>query len=256
MASRKQRFPGALGHDLVGQLELPENGAPWAAALLGHCFTCGKDLKSLVRLARELAARGIASLRFDVTGIGESGGDFAETSFSSVVDDTRAAARALAALGHPPVMLVGHSLGGTAMLAAAPDIPESRLVATIGSAGSTALMRRTLERLAPDLGQGPADASSIVLGGRRFEIRRQLLDDLAEHTFHERLAHLGRALIVFQSPDDDTVPLAEGLALFERAAQPKAFVALEGAEHLMLDGERDTRYIADVLAAWGRRYLG
>ncbi len=250
--SIKHRFRGSLGHDLVGRLELPD-GTPRAAAVLGHCFTCGKDLKSLVRLARELAARGVASLRFDVTGVGESAGEFAATSFSSIAGDTVAAADFLRELGHPPALLVGHSLGGTAMLAAAPRVPDCRLVATIASPGDTARFRATLLKLAPEALTAGED--EIVLGGRRFTIRRHLLDDLAEHRLHEAIAQLGRALIVFQSPVDETLDPAEGLRLFDRAAAPKSFVALPGASHLMLEDEATTRYIADVLAAWVARYL-
>lgn len=251
MNSRKNRFPGSLGPWLVGQLELPD-GAPRAAAVLSHCFTCGKDLKSLVRLARELARRGIACLRYDVTGIGESEGDFAQTSFSSNVGDVVAAAGALRHLGHPPRILVGHSLGGAATLVAARRIPEAGLVATIAAPSDTAQFARTLRRLVPTLeseGEG-----EIVLGGRRFPLRRHLLDDLAAHDLDAAIADLGLPLLVFQSPDDDIVPAEEGERLFARARGPKNFVALDGADHLMLAGEEHTRYVASMIAAFAARY--
>lgn len=256
MPTRRVRFPGALGHELAGQLELPEPAAfpgPLSWALLAHCFTCGKDLKSFVRLARALAERGIAVLRFDFTGIGESGGAFDETTFTSNLGDIAAAARWLREHHHAPEILIGHSLGGTASLAAAHAVPESQLVVTIASPASTDRFRETLERRVPELAEG--GEGTIDLGGRGFRLRRQLLDDLGEHRVHEAIAQLGRALIVFHSPSDESLELEQALAIFDAAAQPKSFVTLPGADHLLFSDERDALFVADVVAAWVRRHL-
>ncbi len=258
MPSVKSRFPGALGAALVGQLEWPpglpgQPAAPRAAAVLSHCFTCGKDLKSLVRLARALAAHGIACLRFDFTGVGESEGDFAATNFTSNVGDVVAAAAFLRTERLVPAVLIGHSLGGAATLVAAQDVPECRLVATIAAPGDTAPFRETLLRLAPGLAAG--GTGEIVLGGRRFPVSPALLDDLLAHDVRAAAASLGRALLVFQSPQDETVDPAAGQALFAAAREPKSFISLDGADHLMLDSEPDTRFIADVIAAWVARHI-
>jgi len=256
MPTERVQLPGALGHPLAGQLERPDPAwfpKPLAWALLAHCFTCGKDLKSLVRLARALAERGIAVLRFDFTGIGESGGAFEETTFSTNLDDLVAAAGWLRAHHRAPEILVGHSLGGTASLAAARDVPESRLVVTIAAPSSTERFRETLERRVPELAEG--GEGTITLGGRGFLLRRQLLADLGEHRMHEAIAQLGRALMVFHSPSDESLELEEALAIFDQAAQPKSFVTLPGADHLLFSDERDAIFVADVIAAWVRRHL-
>jgi putative redox protein len=256
MPTQRVAIPGALGHPLAGQLERPDPAAfpePLAWALLAHCFTCGKDLKSLVRLARALAERGVAVLRFDFTGIGESGGAFEETTFSTHLGDITAAADWLRAQHRAPELLIGHSLGGTASLAAAREVPESQLVVTIASPSSTARFRETLERRVPALAEG--GEGTITLGGRGFRLRRHLLDDLGEHRMHEAIAQLGRALMVFHSPSDESLELEQALAIFEQAAQPKSFVTLPGADHLLFSDERDAVFVADVVAAWVRRHL-
>ena len=256
MPTERVKIPGALGHPLAGQIERPDPAVfpePLAWALLAHCFTCGKDLKSLVRLARALAERGVAVLRFDFTGIGESGGAFEETTFSTNLGDIVAAAGWLRVHHRAPEILVGHSLGGTASLAAARDVPESRLVVTIASPASTERFRETLERRVPVLVEG--GEGTITLGGRGFLLRRPLLDDLGEHRLLEAIARLGRALMVFHSPSDESLELEEALALFDQAVQPKSFVTLPGADHLLFSDERDAVFVADVIAAWVRRHL-
>ncbi len=256
MPSLRVRFAGTLGHELAGQLELPEPASfpePLSWALLAHCFTCGKDLKSLVRLARALAERGVAVLRFDFTGIGESGGAFDETTFTTNLGDIAAAAGWLRAHYGAPEILIGHSLGGTASLAAARAVAESQLVVTVASPSSTDRFRETLERRVPQLVEG--GEGTIALGGRGFRLRRQLLDDLGEHRVHEATASLGRALIVFHSPSDESLELEEAMRIFDAAAQPKSFVTLPGADHLLFSDERDALFVADVVAAWVRRHL-
>ncbi|MCE5246573.1 alpha/beta hydrolase [bacterium] len=246
MGTTTVRFPGGTGAWLVGKLERPD-GPERATALFAHCFTCGKDLKSIVRLTRELAARGVASLRFDFSGVGESEGDFAETSFSTNVADILAAADFLRGRGLAPALLVGHSLGGTATLAAAGRVAEARLVATIAAVSRADHFRETLLRLAPEL--PTAGRAEIVLGGRRVALGPRLLDGLDQRRLDEEIAALGKPLLVFHSPQDETVPFAEAERIFALARPPKSFLCLDGADHLLLRAEKDVRYVAAVLAA-------
>jgi uncharacterized OsmC-like protein/alpha/beta superfamily hydrolase len=252
MARENVGFPGSLGARLAGRLETPE-GEPAAYALFAHCFTCSKDLKSAGGICRELLARGIAVLRFDFTGVGESGGEFADTNFSSNVEDLVAAADFLRRERQAPALLVGHSLGGTAMLAAAPRIPEAAAVATIGAPSDTGLLRAKLAARLPETA-GEA-AYELDLGGTHpVRIRRQLLEDLAADHLHGVLPALGKALLIFHSPVDRIVGIEHAERLFLAARHPKSFVSLGGADHLLSD-PRDAAHAGAVLAAWAGRYL-
>ncbi len=242
-------FPNAQGDVLAARLELPD-GPPDAHALFAHCFTCSKDIAAAGRISRALRARGIAVLRFDFTGLGGSEGDFANTNFSSNVQDLVAAADYLRTHHAAPQLLVGHSLGGAAVLAGARHVPETRAVATIAAPSDPAHVRRLL---AGDAGrierEGVAD---VALGGRTFTIKKQFLDDLEGHDLG---AGLDAALLVFHSPADELVELAHAQRLFDAAPQPKNFIALDGADHL-LTNPADSEYVAETLATWAGRYLG
>ncbi|HEY6323775.1 MAG TPA: bifunctional alpha/beta hydrolase/OsmC family protein [Thermoanaerobaculia bacterium] len=261
-ARERVQFPGSRGARLAGRIEAPE-GEPAAYALFAHCFTCSKDLKSAGGISRELLARGIAVLRFDFTGLGESGGDFADTNFSSNVEDLVAAADFLRRERRAPALLVGHSLGGTAMLAAAPRIPEALAVATIGAPSDTANLRATLAArvaglggpAAPEAGPAEEEAYELDLGGLRpVRIRRQLLEDLAGDHLHGVLPALGRPLLLFHSPVDRVVGIEHAERLFLAARHPKSFVSLGDADHLLSD-PRDAAQVGAMLAAWASRYL-
>ncbi len=254
MRRERLRFPGALGGELVGRLEGPDT-EPTAYALFAHCFTCSKDLKAAGWISRALVERGIAVLRFDFTGLGESEGDFAATNFSSNLDDLVAAAEALRARYRAPRILVGHSLGGAAVLAAAARVPETAAVATIGAPSDTAHLRELLVRRAPDLTtrQG-ADEAEVALGARTFRIRRQLLDDLEEDHLRPAIETLHKPLLVFHSPLDEVVAIENAQRILAAARHPKSFVSLDNADHL-LTRERDARWVGEVLAAWARRYV-
>ena len=263
MARERVDFPGSRGARLAGRIETPE-GEPAAYALLAHCFTCSKDLKSAGGISRELLARGIAVLRFDFTGLGDSGGDFADTNFSSNVEDLVAAAAFLRRERQAPALLVGHSLGGLAMLAAAPHIPEALAVATIGAPSDTGHLRAKLAARVPALG-GAGDragggtageeAFELDLGGvRPVRIRRQLLDDLADDHLRGVLPALGKPLLLFHSPLDRVVGIEHAERLFLAARHPKSFVSLGDADHLLSD-PRDAVQVGAVLAAWAGRYL-
>jgi uncharacterized OsmC-like protein/pimeloyl-ACP methyl ester carboxylesterase len=251
MNSEHLRFPGARGQSLAARLDSPA-GPPIAYALFAHCFTCSKDLKAAGWISSALVERGIAVLRFDFTGTGESEGDFAGTDFSSNVEDLVAAADFLRKEREAPRLLIGHSLGGCAVLAAAERIPEARAVSTLAAPSDTEHLKKALVRLAPELeARGEAE---IHLGGRPFRVRRELLDDLAEDHLRGVLERLHRALLIFHSPVDDIVGIDHARRLFEMAKHPKSFISLDTADHLLSE-ERDARYAGEVLAVWAGRYL-
>ncbi len=246
------QFPGALGDTIVGRLDLPAD-RPRAFALFAHCFTCTKDLKAVGWISRELVDRRIALLRFDFTGLGESGGDFAETNFTSNLDDLVAAAEFLRSEYEAPRILIGHSLGGTAVIAAAPRIPETAAVATIAAPTVTAHLREFLTRQAPDL--GPDEVTKVDVMGNQVRIKGKLLDDLRQHDIKDDAARLGLPLLVMHAPHDEVVSIEEGHRLFDAAGHPKSFIALDGADHLLIERESDARYVAEALASWASLYL-
>lgn len=256
MKSQPVRFPGAFGNQLAARLEWPETGPPRAFVVFAHCFTCSKDLKAVHRISRSLTERGLAVLRFDFSGLGESEGEFADTNFSSNLEDLRAAVAFLRQEHQPPSLMIGHSLGGTAVLAVAGEFPEVRAVATIGSPSDTEHVRAGLVDRAPDVAAGEADEATIRLAGRPIKIRRQLLDDLGRQTVLEAIANLGRPLAVFHSPIDDVVDIDHARRIYQTAKHPKSFISLDDADHLLLRNPQDAFYVGTVLAAWAGRYLG
>ncbi len=251
MPSERFDFPNANGEKLSALLDRP-TGRPVAFALFAHCFTCGKDNLAAKRIAEGLTARGIAVLRFDFTGLGASEGEFANTNFSSNVADLVAAANHLRTVHQAPAILIGHSLGGAAVLAAASQVPEARAVATIAACADpnhvTGLFK---ERIAEIHAKGEVE---VALAGRPFRIRREFLDDVAQQKLEHCLHDLRKALLVMHSPTDDLVGIEHASAIFAAAKHPKSFVSLSGADHL-LGKRRDAVYVADVIAAWSERYL-
>ena len=254
MAHKTERitFPGAGGDQLVGRLGRPE-GPIRAYALFAHCFTCSKDLKAAAWLSRTLMEKGIAVLRFDFTGLGESEGDFADSNFSSNIEDLVAAAEFLREKYQAPQILIGHSLGGAAVLAAAEQVPEALAIATIGAPSDTQHLREGVLASAVSEIQERGEAE-VVLGGRSFRIKSKLLDDLGEDHVQGRLRKLDKALLILHSPVDEVVGVDHARRIYQAAPHPKSFVSLDDANHL-LTRERDARYAANVLAAWVERYL-
>ncbi|MEO1202363.1 MAG: alpha/beta fold hydrolase [Pseudomonadota bacterium] len=251
MQTQKVAFTNDHGHRLAGLLDLP-GGAPRGYALFAHCFTCSKNLKAATSISRALAASGFAVLRFDFTGLGQSEGEFGETSFSSNVDDLRAAVRFLEDEHQAPVLLVGHSLGGTAVLQAAPSIASAAAVVTIGSPAEPAHVRHLFADAEDALDtHGEAD---VELGGRPFKIRKSFVDDLERHDLPSTVGSLRKALLVMHAPLDDIVEIDNATALYTRAKHPKSFVSLDSADHL-LSSEHDAGYAGRVIAAWAERYL-
>ena len=249
--AEKVTFEGSLGETLAARLDLPV-GAVRAFALFAHCFTCSKDVFAASRIATELAKRGIAVLRFDFTGLGASEGDFANTNFSSNVRDILAAAEFLRQNLRAPGLLIGHSLGGAAVLMAAGQIPEVKAVVTIGAPSDVEHVLHNfgahIERIETD---GRAD---VTLGGRSFRIRKDFVDDARAQDVLASVASLRKALLVLHSPTDTVVGVENARAIFEAARHPKSFVALDGADHL-LTSRSDAAFAAEIISGWASRYL-
>lgn len=244
-------FTGQGGDRLSGRLDLPD-GPVLATALFAHCFACGKDIAAARRISARLAAMGFAVLRFDFTGLGQSGGDFAATTFTSNVGDLVAAATALAARGLAPALLIGHSLGGAAVLRAAGQIATVKAVATIGAPFDPAHVIATFAEARAAIERD--GAAEVTLGQRRIRIGRALLHDLAEAPMGGAIGTLSRALLVLHAPRDATVGIENATRIFTAARHPKSFVTLDDADHL-LSRREDAEYAAEVIAAWCGRYL-
>ena len=251
MRSERFEFPNAKGEKLSALIDLPI-GKPTAFALIAHCFTCGKDNLAAKRIAERLAMNGIAVLRFDFTGLGMSEGEFANTHFSSNVDDLVAAADHLRKAHEPPAILIGHSLGGAAVLAAAHRIPEARAVVTIAAPSDPSHVAGLFKEHVDTIRE--RGEVEVALAGRPFRIKREFLDDVAERKLDQCLATLRKALLVFHSPTDDVVGIDNASTIFTHAKHPKSFVSLAGADHL-LSKRSDAVYVANVIAAWAERYL-
>ena len=251
MPIERFQFMGSEGQQLAASLDLPER-EPIAYALFAHCFTCGKDVLAAKRIAVTLAAKGIAVLRFDFTGLGSSEGDFANSTFSSNVADLVRAADHLRAARKGATILIGHSLGGAAVLAAAAQIPDAKAVVTIAAPSDpghvTGLFAERIEDIRK---HGKVEVS---LAGRPFQIKREFLDDIAEHNLMTHVARLHKALLVMHAPTDDTVGIDNATRIFVAARHPKSFVSLADADHLLTQ-KRDAGYVADVIAAWVERYF-
>ena len=251
MPAERFDFRNADGHQLAAALDRPD-GTVRAIALFAHCFTCGKQNRAARHIAEGLKLHGVAVLRFDFTGLGASEGEFADTTFSSNVDDLVAAADHLRRTLGAPAILIGHSLGGAAVLAAAHRIPEARAVVTIAAPFDPAHVVGLFgEHLAEIGDKGEVE---VTLAGRSFRIRRTLLDDIAEQKLATHIGNLRKALLVFHAPTDDTVGIDNASRIFTTAKHPKSFISLAGADHL-LSRATDATYVAHVVAAWAERYL-
>ncbi len=251
MPTERLEFEGSQGHRLAARLDRPLS-EPRAFALFAHCFTCSKDLVAARRIAQALAARGLAVLRFDFTGLGHSEGEFANTDFSSNVTDLVRAADHLRQHFRAPALLVGHSLGGAAVLAAAARIPEAKAVVTLGAPADPEHVAEIFGGCRDEIEtRGEAE---VTLAGRRFRIRREFLEDVAGQKLETAIAGLKRALLVLHGPLDNTVGIEHATRIFTAARHPKSFVSLDGADHL-LSRREDAEYAGAVIAAWADRFL-
>lgn len=250
--TEKFQFSGQNGQTLDGRLELPRRGAPIAVALFAHCFTCTKQSRAATQVSAALADSGIAVLRFDFTGLGGSEGEFANSGFASNVDDLVAAADALREHMTAPAILIGHSLGGAAVIAAAERIPEAKAVATIGAPFD---VEHVLGQLGEDLAKVEAEGEADVhIAGRAFRVSRNFVEQTRNQPQEKRIAALGKGLLVMHAPDDDIVGINNASLIFQAARHPKSFVSLDGYDHLLTDKHAGT-YVAGLIAAWAARYV-
>jgi len=245
-------FMNYRGEQLDGLLERPST-TPRAYALFAHCFTCNKDIGAVTRISRALAATGFAVLRFDFTGLGNSEGDFANTNFSSNVEDLMAAVATLKTDQQAPELLIGHSLGGAAVLAAAMRLPEVQAVVTIAAPSDPAHVSHLFKDQADIINE--CGCASVEVAGREFTIRKQFLDDLQTHRLLDDLKSFNKALLLLHSPADRVVGIDHARQIYEACRHPKSFISLDKADH-MLSHREDAEYAAQTIAAWASRYVG
>jgi len=252
MQFKKLEFKNKDGHTLSARLDFPVNGKPAAFALFAHCFTCSKNIKAIAHISRALTRAGIAVLRFDFTGLGESEGDFADTNFSSNVDDLIRAATFLESDYQAPQLLIGHSLGGAAVIQAAGRILSSKAVVTIAAPADPRHLTRALGSAIQTIkSHGEAE---VRLAGRAFKLKKQFLDDLQFVNMKESLKNLNKALLVLHSPIDQTVAIENAAQIFQAARHPKSFISLDKADHLLSNPE-DSLYAGSVIATWALKYV-
>ncbi len=251
MASKKMIFENNSGDSLYGLLELPDIKIKYVA-IFAHCFTCSKNSMAAVHISRALAEQGIAVLRFDFTGLGNSSGDFSNTNFSSNVEDLLAAASYLEKQYSAPTILIGHSLGGAAVLAAAQQLTNVKAIVTIGAPATASHVKNLFVDVRQEIQKN--NIANVQLGGRSFTIKRQFIDDLENYNSLEHIQKLGKALLIFHSPLDQIVSIDEAARIYTAAKHPKSFVSLDHADHLLSQPE-DAHYVATVLSAWVARYV-
>lgn len=251
MPTERITFPGHNGAALAARLDLPD-GPHLATALFAHCFTCGKDIPAARRISARLSSMGIAVLRFDFTGLGHSAGEFSNTSFTSNVDDLIAASAYLAARSMPPSLLIGHSLGGAAVLKAAAQMENIKAVATLGAPFDPGHVTHNFADALPEIME--KGVAEVSLGGRPFRIGKGFVEDVARDVLSPSIADLNAALLVLHAPRDEIVSIDNASQIFLAAKHPKSFVTLDSADHLITRGE-DAEYAADVIATWARRYI-
>lgn len=252
MNLQKITFQNKEGQTLVGRLELPVNQHPHSYAIFAHCFTCNKNLSAIRNIGKALTTKGFGVLRFDFTGLGESEGDFADTNFSGNVADLIAAADYLKKNYQAPALLIGHSLGGAAVIFAATEIDSVNAVATIGAPSNPSHVSHLLKSGIEEINK--TGKAVFNLSGRDFTIKKQFLDDLETKSLPETAKNLGRALLVMHSPQDGTVGIKNAEEIYIAARHPKSFVSLDGADHLLMN-RKDSTYTGQVIASWAQRYM-
>jgi len=249
----KLKFWGSQGHYLSARLDKPKDAEPIAYALFAHCFTCGKDIVPANRIVQALNEDGIAVLRFDFTGINESDGKFEDTNFTSNVKDILAAADHMRKTMEAPSLMIGHSLGGTAVLVAASEVPETKAIATIGAPSNTT---NVMKQFGCDVEKIEEEGEAeVLLAGRPFTIKKQFLDDIKSQDIETAVKKLKKPLLVCHSPIDDTVSIDHAGKIFAAAKHPKSFVSLNTHDHLLF-AKGAAEYTARTVAAWASAYVG
>lgn len=252
MPSTRVRFDNSRGFSLSGIIDWPEQPTD-KIALFSHCFTCTKDLKAIARISRNLAKHDIAVLRFDFTGLGDSKGQFSDSNFESNCDDIMSAVRFLTDEHHPPRLLIGHSLGGAAMISMAPQIESAQAICTLASPSDTVHLADFLTTQNPGIeseGEG-----EVTIGGRTYLMKSQLLDSLRRQPMDERLAAMKLPFLVFHSPTDETLVYRHASEMHAKAAGPTSIVTLDGSDHLLVDRPDDVHFVAEMIYTWSSRYL-
>ncbi|MFU8813348.1 MAG: alpha/beta hydrolase family protein [Balneolaceae bacterium] len=252
MKSKSIQFKGALGETLAGRVDMPEENDRGICALFAHCFTCSKNLKAVAHITKALADKGITTLRFDFTGLGQSEGEFANTNFSSNVDDLVAAAQFMEEEIQGPALIIGHSLGGAAVIHAAHKIDSVKAVATIGAPADPDHVTHNFGAKLEEI-ESTGEAT-VTLAGRQFKIKKQFLDDLEEASMQNRVESINRALLIMHSPIDNTVGIENAAKLYKNAKHPKSYVSLHEADHL-LTSETYSKYAASIIAEWSTVYI-
>lgn len=252
MNTEKISFKNKSGNDLSARLELPTDQAPHNYVLFAHCFTCTKDLLAVRNISRSFTQNGFGVFRFDFTGLGQSKGDFEDSTFSNNVEDLIAAADFLENNYQSPTVMVGHSLGGAAVLFASRLLESIKAVATIGAPSYPGHVSHLFEDYIEEIEK--SDSASVSIGGRPFTITKEFLDDLMSQDSHNTIKNLSKALLVMHSPQDEVVDISNAKAIYESAMHPKSFISLDGADHL-LTNNKDAIYTGDVIANWAERYL-
>ena len=252
MKTVKLNFTNKSGEKLAARLELPVDQKPFTYALFAHCFTCNKNLTAIRNISRGLTLQGIGVLRFDFTGLGESEGDFADTNFSSNVQDLLTAAEFMAENYGPIEIMVGHSLGGAATLMAASQVSSAKAIATIGAPAEPEHVAHLFDEKVEEIhSQGFA---TVSIGGRPFTVKEQFLTDLEETSLYDTIPLLKKALLVMHAPFDRVVGIQNAGKIYESAVHPKSFVSLDTADHMLMKKE-DSLYAGEIIAAWVRRYI-
>ncbi len=252
MPQEKIEFENANGEKLAARLELPVNQRPYAFALFAHCFTCSKNLTAVRNIGRALIMNGIGVLRFDFTGLGESEGDFADTNFSSNVEDLIQAARFLEEQYQAPALLVGHSLGGAAVICAAHELPSVKAVATIGAPYSPDHVSHLLSEKMEDIEED--GVAEVSIGNRPFTVKKQFLEDIRSQNLEPKLKELDRALLILHSPQDQVVEIENAARMYKAARHPKSYISLDRADHLLMK-KADSLYAGEMIASWVSRYV-
>lgn len=252
MISQKITFKNSKGQDLAARLELPEGSEPKAFALFAHCFTCNKNLTAVRTIGKTLIEKNIAVLRFDFTGLGESEGDFEQTNFSSNVEDLYSAAQYLSDNYQAPKLLIGHSLGGAAVLAASAKITSVKAIATIGAPSNPEHVSHLFKSSFDEINS--SGKALVSIGGREFTIQKQFLDDIQDQNIKHILDEFRNSVLIMHSPQDTTVSIDNAAEIYKAARHPKSFVSLNGADHLLSD-KKDSEYVGNIIATWADRYL-